>query len=78
MQYTNLQNSSELQCCDFYSKGLGYQFTICDNNVGVYILDDRKGTASDLRYLNMPLADIEFGDVNWEELINEIDKYCMN
>jgi len=39
----NLNNSDQLQCCDFYSNGLGYQFTICDHNVGVYILNEKKG-----------------------------------
>ncbi len=55
LQQSNLTQDSQLQCCDFYSNGLGYQFTICDQNVGAYILSDRRGSELDLQYLNMPV-----------------------
>lgn len=54
LQKLNLTDSSELKCCDFYSEGLGYQFTVCDKGVGVYILSERQGSQLDLQYLNMP------------------------
>lgn len=54
LQRLNLTDSSELKCCDFYSEGLGYQFTVCDKGVGVYILSERQGSQLDLQFLNMP------------------------
>ena len=53
---SNLTADSALQCCDFYSRGQGYQFTVCDQGVGAYILSDRRGGLLDLQYLNLPLA----------------------
>jgi hypothetical protein len=73
---SNLTDNSTLQCCDFYSKGLGYQFTICDHSLGAYILSDKKGDALDLSYLNMPLNDTGFNDVNWAELAVLVNQYC--
>lgn len=43
LTHLNLTEETELKCCDFYSKGLGYQFTVCDKAVGVYLLPDRRG-----------------------------------
>jgi hypothetical protein len=76
LQQSNLATDANLQCCDFYSNGLGYQFTICDQGVGVYLLNDRKGGSLDLQYLNMPFTDVGFNDIPWEQLIQEVDKVC--
>lgn len=53
---SNLTADSALQCCDFFSRGQGYQFTVCDQAVGAYILSDRRGGQLDLQYLNLPIA----------------------
>lgn len=45
---TNLTADSSIYCCDMYSEGLGYQFTVCDSGIGPYILNDRKGSDLDL------------------------------
>jgi hypothetical protein len=68
--------SDALQCCDFFSNGEGYQFTVCDKGVGVYILNDKKGSALDLQFLNMPLAQVGFNDLPWEQLYQAVDNYC--
>jgi hypothetical protein len=70
----NLTNDQPLQCCDFYENGTGYQFTICDQNIGVYILGDRKGSEVDLRYLNVPMNMVGFNDIPWSELEAVIDQ----
>ena len=54
LQKLDLTETTDLKCCDFYSEGLGYQFTVCDKGVGVYILGDRVGGQLDHQYLNMP------------------------
>lgn len=74
----SLNSSSAIECCDFYANGLGYQFTVCDNNVGVYILDDLKGGALDFQYLNMSYTETGFNDIPWNELYALIDFYCVN
>ena len=61
-----------------YAKGLGYQFTYCDSGVGVYILDDKKGSSLDLEYLNIPFEDIGFNNLPWEELYAVVDSFCGN
>jgi hypothetical protein len=33
-----------LQYCDYYERGVGYVFTVFDNNIGAVILEDRKLT----------------------------------
>ena len=63
-----------IQCCDFFSNGLGYQFTLCDHGVGVYILSDRKGSADDLNSLAMPVED--FSDLPWDQLEAAVDAFC--
>lgn len=76
VQGSNLTQSTQIQCCDMYSKGLGYQFTYCDSGVGVYILDEKKGSATDLEYLNLPYADIGFNNLPWDQLYAVVDSIC--
>lgn len=61
-----------------YSQGLGYQFTLCDQGVGVYILDDRKGDEKDLQYLNMSFESTGFNDILWSELYQAVDDFCVS
>lgn len=72
----NVTQESQINCCDMYSEGLGYQFTYCDNGVGVYILSDRKGSENDLKYVNMSYLDIGFNNLPWEELYAVVDSFC--
>jgi hypothetical protein len=30
LTFLNLTQDAQIQCCDFFSKGLGYQFTVCN------------------------------------------------
>ena len=73
----NVTNETALQCCDFFSNGLGYQFTICDKGVGVYILSDRKGSEDDLKYVNKPLNETGFNDIPWNQLEQAVDQFCL-
>lgn len=72
----NLSSADLLQCCDFFENGQGYQFTLCDKGVGVYIINDRKGSQNDLMYLNMASVDSGFNNVSWNELYSLVDSYC--
>jgi hypothetical protein len=31
-----------INCCDYYQKGQGYEFTLCDNDLGAFIIEDKK------------------------------------
>jgi hypothetical protein len=39
-------------------------------------LSDKKGDALDLSYLNMPLNETGFNDINWSELAVLVNEYC--
>ena len=74
---SNLASESQIQCCDMYSEGEGYQFTICNSGVGSYILTDRLGSSTDLMYRNMPENEVGFNNVTWDLIVSAVDSYCI-
>ncbi len=47
-QDLSLSHDYLITCCDYFDNGeLNYQFTMCDKNVGIYILTDRLGSKLD-------------------------------
>jgi hypothetical protein len=39
-----LNATDPIQCCDYFSPRVGYEFTQCERNIGPYIFDNRKNS----------------------------------
>ena len=63
-----------VQCCDFFEKGAGYEFTVCDGQ-GAFIRTDLVGSAKDQEWANMPQDVIDLTPA-WTELTVLVDNYC--
>jgi hypothetical protein len=73
----SITNDSVLNCCDFYQKGYGYEFTNCDMELGAIVFNDRKSGPIHEEYLNMAHEFNEL-DWNWLDLESLVVKYCAN
>lgn len=76
---TNIANMTDLEVCDYFSYGEGYQFSQAESGIGLVILGDRYNSTRDLFYQNgMPSTDNSTAPVvtptapqlnwNWSEL----------
>ncbi|CDW83818.1 UNKNOWN [Stylonychia lemnae] len=71
----NVTIINTVYCCDYYLPSLGYQYTQCGQNLGIFILIERKGTSLDQSYLNQQLL---HNNVSWEGLVALLNQYCVN
>lgn len=58
-----LNATTPLQCCDYFSPKVGYEFTQCDNGIGPYIFENRKNTPLSLQFRND--QNLGFNNVSW-------------
>jgi len=65
-----------INCCDFYQKGSGYEFSVCDG-VGALIRPELVGAERDTFYLNQQVtpADMSLG-LLWQDFTGVINNYC--
>lgn len=56
-----------------YVEGEGYQFTLCNNGIGAYILKDKKGNDRDLFYKNLPFSSYALNNVTWGVITSLVD-----
>ena len=70
----NITNDTSINVCDYFEIGAGYQFTQCDQEIGLVLLSDRVGAEKDLYYQNLTVkGDVLYWD--WTELETLVDAY---
>ncbi|CDW90118.1 UNKNOWN [Stylonychia lemnae] len=72
-----MPSTQQVTCCDYYSPGRGYEFTKCENGLGIFILKDRQGTQRDLYYMSIGWNQVGINTANWTQLIELVDQYCL-
>jgi hypothetical protein len=63
-----------IRCCDYYEKGAGYEFSVCDG-IGAIIRADLIGGANDTSFAMMPVEVLNVSPI-WTDLSNLINNYC--
>eukprot|EP00347_Sterkiella_histriomuscorum_P009841 403339669 len=63
-------------CCDYYSPQRGYQFTKCEQGIGIVILANKIGTERDLFYINATDQQVGISNITWDGLISLLQQYC--
>lgn len=63
-----------INCCDFYEKGAGYEFSVCDG-IGATIRTELIGGAQDMAYAKMAEDTYDLAPA-WNELTTLVDNYC--
>jgi len=58
-----LNGTDPIQCCDYYSPRVGYEFTQCERNVGPYIFEARRNSPLSLQFRND--GNLGFNNVSW-------------
>jgi len=70
---TTTVSNNTIQCCDYYEKGAGYEFSMC-GDIGVIIRPELIGGAEDIAYASMA-PDLVLSPL-WTDLGNLINNYC--
>lgn len=63
----SLEEDQEVEVCDYYEAGSGYQFSIVDNEIGLLMIEGKKESERNDYYLNLN-ATSENINWNWSEL----------
>jgi len=55
-------NFTSIDCCDYFEKGAGYEFTICDG-IGAIIRAELIGGANDLAWANISVENSQLSSI---------------
>jgi hypothetical protein len=70
----DIKDDTELNYCDYYERGSGYEHTVFDHGLGTIWLRDRiEGELSDKYAAMEPFVKLDW---DFEELRAHIDTYC--
>lgn len=70
----NITNDTSVKVCDYFEIGVGYQFSQCDQDIGLVVIQDRVGAEMDLYYQNLTMeGDVLYWD--WTELETLVNAY---
>ncbi len=64
-----------LQYCDYYQRGVGYAFTVFDNNLGAVILESRRDSDYSAQYERLQEGYVPLA-WKWQDLDQLITTYC--
>jgi hypothetical protein len=63
-----------INCCDYFEKGAGYEFSVCDG-IGAIIRPELIGGPQDISWASMSASSLDLSSV-WTDLNSMIDNYC--
>ena len=66
--------ADQVNCCDYYERGAGYEFSVCDGNIGAVIRQSLIGGERDAFWASQS-PDSFLGPV-WTDLSNLVNNYC--
>jgi hypothetical protein len=70
---TNSISNNTVHCCDYFEKGAGYEFSVCDG-IGAIIRADLIGGARDVAWAKMQVNN-DLSPI-WTDLGNLLNNYC--
>jgi hypothetical protein len=70
---TNSTSNNSIHCCDYFEKGAGYEFSVCDG-IGAIIRADLIGGARDVAWAKMQVNN-DLSPI-WTDLGNLLNNYC--
>jgi len=67
-------NLTSINCCNYFEKGAGYEFSVCDG-IGAIIRADLIGGARDLAWAQMSDENTQLSAI-FKDLSSLVDNYC--